>query len=984
VAATNERIESGPAAVPAAPPRRAEAGPPLPAASILALQRTAGNRAVTAHIARDAAPKLRTALDSKLVVTPAGSGYAASLQLGGDGEPASVAIATYQPKGDTPLKRLPVYLEDVVTGSEAVVNIRYDPAAADVQAKFETQDVHGVKVTVRLLPGTAESLTVASAPAAHQVGSDGANVDGKETVQTHSGASATDKIMGSIASAEGGFASTEGSDAGVLTWGQGQWTVTAGELQKVLAFIKDRRRDLFDRYWGRADLDVQGSDFVHDGKRWGPAKRTMMELFRPNVETITAWANLFGQAGMDPQIQRLQREYLRGEVHEVLAKPVGGHTPESVLDTRGQAYYYSMDKNLPSAARTLFLQALKEAALPDGGQVSDAQKTQVSDALGELFRNSSVVAFDNRKHHIIAFWGEGGRKRGVDQADAAIAAGGDATWTVAQWTRQRERMQARQSRYTKTRADIDKAIAHQEIEPDVPADVDVAAAPAAAAPAPHAPPAGPAIGEEIHHLVDDAKLVLELAATGTGLKELRIAGSVGRGGANQRHDVAAVCARMLGVGFPPGTSLTELGATIARYQAEIVRMPHPDGRIDPGGRTLAALRGANHAPAPAAAPAPAGHAPAPPPPPAQAPPPIAAPAGPRPAVADSELEQLVAASHNPAVQAAAAELAQLEKQFAGLHHNDGNEESGAGRDELVAGFRSLRAQVALLDPALQPHFFRAMNAISPYYYQGLNIILEFDRKNKVTGKLEHVWNTCNITSLSMTLEALGRSAADYKHPDLIPPIAEVFRKDIAGKATDRASGKLGSTVAGLRLPDFVAMAAVAWQMGYKTGDEKAILKGGNDAFSAVPSAHAIETLARDFRVPARRGALTLNASGRADATPKALDEYGETHWKKADIQAIGETAGHTPRQAGKLSDADIERKVPLERYKQSVRAQIGPELDAGRQVVVGQWHHFVRLQAVDDEFVTKDDPGRHTGANEKATWEEARAMGLFLNWIVIG
>jgi hypothetical protein len=43
----------------------------------------------------------------------------------------------------------------------------------------------------------------------------------------------------------------------------------------------------------------------------------------------------------------------------------------------------------------------------------------------------------------------------------------------------------------------------------------------------------------------------------------------------------------------------------------------------------------------------------------------------------------------------------------------------------------------------------------------------------------------------------------------------------------------------------------------------------------------------------------------------------------------------------------------------------------------------VRIQGFTDEFVIKDDPGRHTGANEKATWEEARAMGLFLKWIVI-
>ena len=63
-----------------------------------------------------------------------------------------------------------------------------------------------------------------------------------------------------------------------------------------------------------------------------------------------------------------------------------------------------------------------------------------------------MVAFDNAKHHIIAFWGEGGRTRALEQADAAIEAGGDATWSVAQWQRHRERMAARVSRYAKTQA----------------------------------------------------------------------------------------------------------------------------------------------------------------------------------------------------------------------------------------------------------------------------------------------------------------------------------------------------------------------------------------------------------------------------------------------------------------------------------------------------------------------------------------------------
>ena len=173
---TQELIESPPVAAPTTvAPSRSEALPLLPTAAVLSLQRTAGNQAVANQLAREpAAPKLRTALDSKLVVTPAGGGYSAALQFGEE----SVAVATYEPKGDTPLNRLPVYLEDIVSGSEAVVNVRYDPVAADVNALFEAREVDGVRITVRLQPQSVEAMTVTSAPAAHQVGSDGANVDG--------------------------------------------------------------------------------------------------------------------------------------------------------------------------------------------------------------------------------------------------------------------------------------------------------------------------------------------------------------------------------------------------------------------------------------------------------------------------------------------------------------------------------------------------------------------------------------------------------------------------------------------------------------------------------------------------------------------------------------------------------------------------------------------------------------------------------------
>jgi hypothetical protein len=368
--------------------------------------------------------------------------------------------------------------------------------------------------------------------------------------------------------------------------------------------------------------------------------------------------------------------------------------------------------------------------------------------------------------------------------------------------------------------------------------------------------------------------------------------------------------------------------------------------------------------------------------PAAAPP---VPRGPRPALADTELDALVAASHSPAAEVAAAQLAGLEAAFKTLARDDHNQETGQGRDDLVAGLASLRTKVAALEPALQAPFYRAINAISPYYYQGDNIILEFDKYDKETGKfLKHIYNTCNITSLSMTLEALGKSPADYQYNHLIAAVAGVHDKDVKNRARD----KVGTALTGLRLPDYVAMAAVIWQMGYKAGDKQAILDASNAAFGAVPSTTAIKKLAGDFGATATVGALTFDASGRADATAGQLSSYGKDHWKAADTQAIAETKDGTAaardRNRGKLSDAAIERQIPIERYKRAALDQVGRHLDAGKQVVVGQYNHFVRLQALTDEFVTKDDPGRFTGANEKATWEEARAMGLFTNWVIIG
>jgi hypothetical protein len=79
-----------------------------------------------------------------------------------------------------------------------------------------------------------------------------------------------------------------------------------------------------------------------------------------------------------------------------------------------------------------------------------------------------------------------------------------------------------------------------------------------------------------------------------------ISASVGRGGRNLASDVVVVKGLLNAnlhqlVPFAPlsvdGTASPEMLAAIAEFQRRALRIANPDGRVDPGGRTLSALNG---------------------------------------------------------------------------------------------------------------------------------------------------------------------------------------------------------------------------------------------------------------------------------------------------------------------------------------------------------------------------------------------------------
>jgi hypothetical protein len=410
---------------------------------------------------------LQTALDSKVTVQKAGNAYTIALHLAKGGQ--TIDIGQYEAIASDPsMRELPIYIEDIVTDDRALVRIKYDAERVKF-TQHATDDATGPQhLTIQATAVAAEELKIAAGPKARKAAG-GYVAEGTEKVTSHSSGSELDKVMGAVASAEGGFASTEGSDAGIFTWGQGQWTVGANLLQPVLGFIKAQRQDLFDRYFGAAELDVKGTTLYWKGKPY-EGKTKLSELFHGSDEQNKRFVDAFSQAGQDPQIQRLQREYQRQETHDKLNETVGGHVPDQWLNTRGKAFYYSMWVNAPAYSSSSFKEAISSkagSAKEPTPELIDA----VSKSLEDQFKDSGVIAKDAKKHNIIAFWGEKGREKAIAEADKHIADPSlDTVWDKAKWQAHKEKMQKRESRYEKTKADIDKALNKQNVEPDVPAD----------------------------------------------------------------------------------------------------------------------------------------------------------------------------------------------------------------------------------------------------------------------------------------------------------------------------------------------------------------------------------------------------------------------------------------------------------------------------------------------------------------------------------
>jgi hypothetical protein len=278
--------------------------------------------------------------------------------------------------------------------------------------------------------------------------------------------------------------------------------------------------------------------------------------------------------------------------------------------------------------------------------------------------------------------------------------------------------------------------------------------------------------------------------------------------------------------------------------------------------------------------------------------------------------------------------------------------------------------------------------------------------------------TCNVTSLAMALEGLGKGAADYTgNRENVIAIAKEFKGDVAKAdlVADKGKGDYGA-VSALRLSDFLELAAIAKvmeQSGAKP-DSAGIMGAARTAWDKILELDFLAQLARQFSASPEIKYFSFDGTGHHTVKRKGKDvsvvgtEEGDALGgasldarhkmdkliddrtklnaatnpkKKAALQA--EYDADKKADAHLLSNKSIEASVPIEKYKQAVISQIGNELATGAAVETHVTNHFVRVHAVFDDHVVIDDPAQPGRAHKVVLWEEARAEGLFAKRLVL-
>jgi hypothetical protein len=368
---------------------------------------------------------------------------------------------------------------------------------------------------------------------------------------------------------------------------------------------------------------------------------------------------------------------------------------------------------------------------------------------------------------------------------------------------------------------------------------------------------------------------------------------------------------------------------------------------------------------------------------------------------DASLAQLGAQLHDAKADQVLVDLAGVTAVAAAMkpHLTNKVEAAGPERENLVAGIRAVREGLLSMaggDPKVEA-FKVAVNhkleALSPYYSQTNIRTIE-----------SGAYTTCNVTSLAMSLSAIGKNADAYL-PAKIPHIVAVakhFHGDMAkaahtngpkGDVENAESAQVWAQLRGMRLPDFMSLAAVATNIHSATPTDGEIKTAAATAVKMKTHLPFLAQVAHDFGANTTFQSAVFNKSKNAALASFAGQHGGEVN-QLVDARHRAEANPGNKRfqehyqqlraeQEKKINGGAIEKSLPLADYKQTVMATIKPLLDSGAGVVSSTINHFTHCFEMTDEHISVQDPGQWARAERKILWDEARALQYFWNYLVV-
>ena len=278
-------------------------------------------------------------------------------------------------------------------------------------------------------------------------------------------------------------------------------------------------------------------------------------------------------------------------------------------------------------------------------------------------------------------------------------------------------------------------------------------------------------------------------------------------------------------------------------------------------------------------------------------------------------------------------------------------------------------------------YFSQINKYTRHYPQSQNLRILGNRAPSIT---------CNVTSLSMALEALGISPSDFTgDKTLLKKIAS------ASKALSQTTQTTG-TLENLRMPDYLQLVAVYIQIKSLSSPpdflftqaqyNRAVQKASGMVWKKVQVFRWIATLfgVNCIAYSESRGIKSFGGQMRdynlrkLNPTLATLRNLTSAKVRKL-TSATLRKLNITPRQITGLLDLRIRLWT---RYKRDVERRIVPLLKAGDQIIVNRPHHYVRLQGIDGRGIIIDDPGKRRGNNMVISWREANRKGYFHKFIV--